>query len=1104
VARCDVPALPVSFPACVPPFPPCLSNQFRCTLAPMGSLTVITSASLTRLAAALADDLAATAVSPLARETVVVLNPGMARWISLELATIRGVSAGLDFPFPNQILDSCFRAVIPALPVVSPFTRESMAWRIAARLPGLRTLPGFEQIAGYLGTGSDDRRLLQISRTLADLFDQYIMFRPEMIQAWDDGKDDGWQSVLWRGISTGCLGQHRAGQLAMFRERLRSGAIPANALPRRISLFGISYLPPFHLEAFSLLAHQCDVVFYLQNPCGAYWGDIVSRQRLAELVLRDSQVAQEYYDTGNQLLSSLGTMGQEFHDLLLEYGFETRDLDGDEAEPDNATILRAVQNDIRQLRDSGGRDERVVVAPGDRSLLVHACHGPLREMEALYDNLLAMFDELDGLEPRQVLVMIPDIESYAPYISAVFGTQSGGRPPIPFTIADRSQRRENPVLETFGRIMGLPATRFGVNRILELLESPPVLARFAITPEELETIREWLAATGVRWGLDGQHRSSLGFPAFDDFSWQAALDRLFLGYALEPESDRLFNDILPFEAIEGRSAVPLGKLAEFIHVCRTITEQLEGKRTLTAWADTLTTIALDLILPDDAENGLKPLFDALQTLAEAQDQSGFTAPLTLDAVRECLTTLLDGSGSGYGFLGGRVTFCAMLPMRSIPFRVICLAGMNDGVFPRTRRQPGFSLLSGKRRRGDRSLRDEDRYLFLETLLSAGERLHISYTGQSDRDNSIIPPSVVVAELLDYVGRGFRVAGTDSAPAILVKHRLQAFSPEYFTTNAGSLLFSFSPEYRDALQQQRLTGRSARCFISEPLPDDPDLLAAIDVRDLKRFLANPAAAFLARRLGIRPSDPTEEADEREPFSLDSLTAYGLKQDLVHRILSGAETADGYEIARARSLLPPLGAGRAAFGETMETSREFASKVAPLLGAELEPLPVLFGHDGMTLAGVLDGICSGRHVAWRCASMKARDRISLWVDHLLLNAMSAPGYPCESLLICSDLTLALPPLPNAAAILGDLLELYREGLRRPLPFFPQVSWLYVTEGRDKAEGRWDGSDHAPSPAVSAESSISICFGDTDPLDGEFEALAQRVFEPLRMVAVEEKVA
>ncbi|MBI2354852.1 MAG: exodeoxyribonuclease V subunit gamma [Deltaproteobacteria bacterium] len=1069
----------------------------------MGTLKVITSQSLSRLAASLAEDATAIPAAPLAGETVVVLNPGMARWLSLELATIRGVSAALEFPFPNEILDSCFRALVPGLPDASPFTRDAMTWRIAARLPSLLGRPGFEQMAGYLGSGDDDRRLLQIARTLADLFDQYVIFRPEMVLAWDRGRDDGWQSVLWREISADHPGQHRAAQLRTFRERIGSGTVPASALPRRISLFGISYLPPFHLEAFSLLARHSDVVFYLQNPCGSYWGDIVSRRRLAELALRELTEAEEYYDTGNPLLSSLGTMGQEFHDLLLEFGFDTQDLDNDGGEPGD-TLLKGVQNDIRQLRDSGGRDGRICVPTDDRSLRVHSCHGPLREMEVLHDNLLAMFDELDSLEPRQVLVMIADIESYAPYIAAVFGARSGGRPAIPFTIADRSRRRENQVLETFFRILALPAGRFGVNQVLELLESPPVLARFAVTPDELEVIRAWLRATSVRWGLDEQHRAELGFPPFGEFSWQAALERLFLGYALEPDSDRLFRGILPFEAMEGRAAVPLGKLAEFLQAARTAVERLAGRRTLQAWADTLTAIALELILPDDSENGLKPLFGALHSLRDAQQQGGFNALLGLDAVKECLAGLLDEPGGAFGFLGGRVTFCAMLPMRSIPFRVICLAGMNDGVFPRNKRQPGFSLMAGKRRRGDRSLRDEDRYLFLETIMAAGERLHISYTGQSDRDNSLIPPAVVVTELLDYAERGFRVAGTDAPPPVLVKHRLQAFSADYFSGEDGSPLFSYATEYRDALRARQQSGPSARRFISEPLPDDPELLQGIDLRDLARFLANPAAAFLARRLGVRPYKPGEEAEEREPFALDGLAAYGLRQELVKKALSGAETSGMYEAARARALLPPLSAGRAAFAETMDESLEFARLVAPHLGDEMEPLPIAFEHEGITLVGVLREIRPARHLRWRPANMKAKDRLGVWVEHLLLNALAPEGYPRESLLICRDQTLTLAPLPDAAGILGDLLELYREGFRRPLPFFPQVSWLFLTEGMERAQGRWSGGDHAPYPAEAADPAFSICFGDAEPLDGEFEELSRRIFGPLLLVASEERTA
>lgn len=1069
----------------------------------MGTLKVITSHSLTCLAAAMADDLSRSPSSLFESETIVVLNNGMARWISMELATLQGISACLDFRFPNEVIDNCFRAMLPAMSANFPFTRDAMTWRIATRLPSLKSRPGFGQIAGYLGKGADDRRLLQISRTLADLFDQYIIFRPEMVLAWDSGKDEGWQSELWREINQENATQHRAALLRSFQERIESGALPVSSLPRRISMFGISYLPPFHLQAFSLLARFTDVTIYLQNPCGAYWGDIVSRQRLAELALRKPNEAEEYYETGNPLLSSLGVMGQEFHDMLLEFGFDTMDLDNNT--PQTATsLLTAIQCDIRQLRDSGGRDKKHACSPDDRSLQILSCHGPLREMEVLHDNLLAMFDEIKDLEPRQIVVMIPDIEAYAPYISAVFGIRSGNRPVIPFSIADRSLSSENLVVETFFRILNLQAGRFGVNQILELLESAHVMARFNIAPAELETIRKWLRSTGVRWGFDASQRAGLGFPPYDDFSWQSAMNRLFTGYAMASDDDRLFKGITPFEGVEGQTAVPLGKLAEFLEATRTATEILSRKQTPSEWSDNLTSVALGLMLPDDGENGLTTLFNALQTLREAEQANGFNANISLEGVQDYLGRLLNCAGGSYGFLGGRVTFCAMLPMRSIPFRVICLAGMNDGIFPRNKRQPAFSLMAGRRRRGDRSVRDEDRYLFLETIMAAGERLYISYTGQSDRDNSVLPPSVVVAELLDYVQRGFSVTGADNAaPTVLVKHRLQAFSADYFTSSDPTMMFSYSTEYRTALQAGQISGRPVRRFIHEPLPDDPELLVNIDLLDLKRFLSNPAATFLNRRMGIRQRRSDDNVEEREPFALDSLTSYGIRQDLVKKILSGGKLEGCYHTARAKALLPPLTAGRIFFEKTLTESREFAHHIEQFLVDELERLAVGFSHDGMTLGGVMSGIRSVRHIDWRCASMKAKDRLGLWVDHLILNAMAPTGYPRDSLLVCKDLTLALAPLDNAAQILGYLLELYREGLRRPMPFFPQVSWLYLTDGIEKAQGRWNGSDHAPAPPESADPACSLCFGDQNPLDTEFEKLSQKVFEPLLAVATEEKV-
>ncbi len=1021
----------------------------------------------------------------------------------MELAARLGVSAGLEFSFPNDLLDRSFSSVLPESHSSFPFTHTSLSWRIASQLPRLSQLKGFEQIASYLGDGRDDRRLLQISRSLADCFDQYTIFRPEMVCAWDNGDDNDWQAQLWRAINRDCQGSHRAALLKALHNHVSSGAPPVGTLPRRVTLFGISYLPPFHLEALRLLSAYCDVTCYLLNPCGQYWGTIISEKKKSQITVRSALPAdaEEYYETGNPLLSSLGTLGQEFFETLLEYGFEVEELD---SVPEGAlqnkyttspSILSAIQNDILTLFDRPAGSTKGVVSADDRSLQIHSCHGTLREMEILYDNLLSQFDELPGLEPRHIVVMIPDIETYAPYISSVFGSRSSGRPPLPYTIADRSIRRESFFVDAFLKILDTAPGRFALHEILDLLETPAIMSRFDLDEDELIDIRSWLHDCNVRWGFDADHRADLGFPRYTDFSWQAGLDRLFLGYAMSPDDSSTFSGILPYPACSGRQAEALGKLAEFMATVRENNARLSVRHTLPEWADIFTATVDRMLLPDDSDSG-GPLAvaKALNSLREACRLHGFKQPIALDAVRDHLAESLAGSGGGYGFMGGSITFCAMLPMRSIPMRVIWLAGMNDGQFPRTEKPPGFSLMNGARRRGDRSLRDEDRYLFLEAFMAAEDRFCISYNGQNNRDNSSMPPSVLVAELNDYVTNGFvRSDGTTPA-SVLTRHRLQGFSPTYFDNSDPAHLFSYDRESCQAIEAGRVSGRSRREFTGKPLPLDGASVLQLDLQQLRRFLANPAAAFLEQRLRVKPFNPAEEPDESEPFALDALSRYTLSQELVSQLLKGAGYDDSLSAARSRGILPPLSAGKAAFDAVWERSRLFAAALEPQLGFPLDPLTITFAGDRVQLHAVLENCRSGTHLRWRCAGMKGKDRLALWLDHLLLNIAKAEGYPLQSMLIANDMTLELPQIDHAADILSDLLDLYCEGMTRPLRFFPETSWAFLKEGQQKAERSWRGDQRMGFPGECDNQAVALCFGGENPWGEEFNALAERIYGPL----------
>jgi exodeoxyribonuclease V gamma subunit len=1072
----------------------------------MSRLRLITGRSQHTLVDALAEAIRTAPLPAFEQEQIVILSNGMARWLSMELATRLGVAAGLQFSFPNDLLDRCFTAVLPEVQSSLPFTHTALTWRIAAQLPELCRRDGFATVAGYLGDGQDDRRLLQLAKALADCFDQYTIFRPEMILDWDKGSGDHWQADLWQNITASNSGQHRAGLLAALHRHAASGAPTSRALPRRISLFGISYLPPFHIEALRLLSRYCDITCYLLNPCGEYWGTIISEQKKARLTLSPHlpEEACEYYETGNPLLSSLGTLGQEFFETLLDYGFDEEHLDPPPAaDVVSPPLLAAIQHDIVALTDrSAAAAVKGLVATDDISLRIHSCHGPLREMEILYDNLLALFEKLDDLEPRQVVVMIPDIETYVPYISSVFGAHTTGRPPLPYTIADRSVRRESTLVDTFIKLLAIGESRFERSAILELLEAAPVQQRCGFSDAELADIRAWLFDCNVRWGLDADHRITLGFPGYADFSWQAGFDRLLLGYAMSPDDNASFNGIRPHAACSGSRAAALGKIADFVASLRALAAHCAGRHTLPHWADLLGAAFEQTCATDQDSSGTLAVAQALNTLREASTIHGFTGVMSLAAVREQLTELLAKGGSGYGFMGGAITFCAMLPMRSIPMRVIWLAGMNDGIFPRTARLPGFSLMNGTRRRGDRSLRDEDRYLFLEALMAAEDCFCISYTGQSDRDNSSIPPSVLVSELTDYIGRGFyQMDGTTPAD-VITHHRLQGFNPAYFNNSDPQHLFSYDRETCRALETRRLNGQTPRIFMHEPLPFPDTIGTTISLQQLARFLANPAAAFLRNRLNIAPFNPAEEAEEDEAFNLDALSRYTLSQDLVARILAGASHDDCLRDIRSLGVLPPLAAGDATFDHVWESSRRFATTIAPHLGEILAPLTIEVPHSLFPLSAELNGCRNGAHLRWRAARLKGKDRLAIWLDHLLLNYARPVGYPHTSIMIAQDVILELQPLDNAAELLGQLLDLYAEGMTRPLRFFPETSWALATNSTSKAESAWFGDQWRGYGGEKDHQAVQICFGSAEPWGEELERLARLVYEPLVMASPSSK--
>jgi exodeoxyribonuclease V gamma subunit len=1073
----------------------------------MATFQLIMGNRLETLVAALADVLRTPLGSPLEKEIILVQSRGMERWLSMQLALRLGACANVQFPFPNAFVYDIFRRTLPPLPEESPYESRFMTWRILEALQVLLEEPGFEPIRGYLREPGFSLRALQLSQRIAETFNQYVIYRPELIAAWDAGREDHWQAGLWREISKGREGQHRAALREQLLRRLET-CDPADLdLPRRVSLFGISYLPPYHTQILKGLSQFMEVRIFLLSPCRHYWSDLAGPREMRKLAFHPSWQGMSpeelHLERGNSLLASMGTAGRELLELL-------RDLDCDEehhfVEPGESSLLACIQSDILSLTDreaqTGGRQ---VLPAGDRSIQVHSCHGPMREVEVLHDQLLDLFGETPDLRPREILVMAPDIESYAPFVQAVFDAPDGS-PRIPYRIADRSTRRQNRAAATLLAILELHGERLSAPQVLDILESPAVQARFGLTPSDFEVIAGWVRDVRIRWGIDEHQKGQWGPPAFRENTWRAGIDRLLLGYALPGGEERLFGGILPYDDIEGGEAAILGGLASFLGALFDFLASLDVPRTLAQWADHLLEALSRLLLTDgDSEIEVQVLKKRLAELKESQEISGLQGALALDLIRWALARSLEREGAGQGFISGGVTFCSMLPMRSIPFRVLCLMGMNESAFPRQSRPAEFDLMARSPRPGDRSLRNEDRTLFLEAVLSARDRLIITYTGQSAEDNSTIPPSVLVSELMDHIGGNFTLEGSEVGDRILVRHRLQPFHPSYF--RGGGPLFSYSREHLAEARSLASARRAPPAFISGELPPPDESLRTLSVDDLARFFANPARFLLNRRLGLHLDEETGLLEDTECFELGGLDRYLIRSDLLDAAMEGADPLGRYELVRASGRLPHGTPGDLEFRELSRGVEDFASRTAPYLrSGPLEPLTVDLEVDGFRLTGTLRSLFAERMARYRYATLKARDYLDLWIPHLAINGMAEPGYPRESVLMGLEKgswrALSYSPVENGREILASLLGLYWQGLRRPLRFFPRSSLDYAEmllngqKSREEALARasrtWEGNGYQGGEREDLY--FDLCFRTLYPLDSEFERIAGVVFNPL----------
>ncbi|WAC55651.1 exodeoxyribonuclease V subunit gamma [Gordonia sp. SL306] len=1038
------------------------------------------------LADALADLLRTPLTDPMAAEIVSVPAQGVERWLQQHLATrlgtsetgSDGVAANIDFSSPAMLTD---RAVGDALATVGTAHARNRRrgrstagerWRPAALTwPVLRVLdemiddPRLAVLARHVGADgraeADDHRRgrrFATARQIAQLFDAYGRQRPAMLGAWAAGDDtDGvgaeipadlaWQPDFWRAVRAEVGEAHPSESLAEVCAVLRERA-DATDLPERVSVFGPTRVTESLLQVLGALGVHRDVHLFVPHPGPALWsaveGVATPSTGLRRADHRPPVLA-------HPLLASLSRDIQELQrrvapvaDRIVHHP------------PVNAvgadTVLTALQ--------AGIRDDRLdrAIAPTDSSVEIHSCHGPERQVEVMRDRLLHLFADDPTLQPRDVLIMCPDVDGFAPLIRGAFGQPGLGHPAFELRVrlADRGLRHTNPVLDVVAAVVELAAGRVSAGAVLDLLGRPPVRQRFALSDDDLEIIREWLVGSNVRWAIDDTQRSRFGLSGFGQGTFEAGLDRILLGAVAEEADGEWLDTALPLAGVESTEIDLSGRFAEFITRLSTTLGDLTGTHHPERWTEILIGIADTLVATAFDEEWQRA--QAIRSITAAfddprDDLEPTTTPLRLGDVRDLMSGLVAATPTRTNFRTGELTVCSMVPMRSVPHRVIVLLGVDADAFPRTRRTDGDDILGRSPLVGERNPRDEDRQLFLDAICAAQENLLLFYTGADPVSGQRVPPAIVVSELIDAV-RALTATVDGQRPACTRLHTLHGFDERNFVPGAiAGVEGPFSYD-RALLGGARALGAepvSAQLISEVGVPPEEPEDVALDA--LVSFLTNPIEGFVRQRLGARVPDEERPHADQLDVELGALDRWGIGDRFLSRMLAGSDLARCQAAELRRGTLPPFAFGtRELQVISADVEAVFAAASAARSGPSQTTDVVVPLPDGRRLHGTVGDIFAGTTVTATYSKLRAKQRLGAWVRLLALAAAvqgDESASPIRAAVVVARRTgrsggvarslFAVPDDP--LAVLVDLIALRDAGLRRvlPLPLDPAADFV-----------------------------------------------------------------
>ena len=1071
---------------------------------------------------------------PFASEIILTQSYGMGVWLKQRISEHQGIACMLDAQMPGAFLWRLIESLVPEQSEhsssVQHFEKSTLRWEIFRILPSLMDQPEFDGLRAYIdslatrsGRSEREQSLFQVSEILADNFDAYQNYRSDWVAAWERDEplaekvgeslnastqqEEAWQRKIWQALYpqfSPSDRHHRASRLRELEAVLSESKFERALLPERIFVFGMAAIPVQWLNVFLALGRHIDVHFLFQNPCQYYWGDTLTerqnllyQQRLVKTGEGAIQALSEFENyESHPLLASLGEVGKNYLGAL--YRYDEQDGLSEFAASlyetnTSGSALAHIQNGLLEGRVECGNTD-ISYLEADRSIRIARCHSRLREVEALRDYVLDVMEQDASFTLRDFIVMAPDIQQYAPFIDAVFGapieSQNGGETRLFYGLSDHAQKQEQPIIEQFLAVLQLDKKRLTVDEIFDLLSLDAVRARFELDSERLAFARKLVESLNIRWGVDESHRDALigSTNTGESNTWLFGLKRALQSYLIGAPDD-LDAGFIEFPLRGSEQHAVLGVLLRVVDLIESNAIALRSSVSVADWAVRVQQVWHSWFDMNELDESLRQLVDkSLDALIEQVTVSGFDQEVPFSIVFEVLQAELEKEKVSQRFLSGRINFCNLMPMRTVPFKAVCLLGMNEGAYPRHDLTQSFDLISQyPARLGDRSRRRDDRYMFLEAVLSAEDRLYISYKGFDPKDNSELFPSVLLSEFQELCVRSFTDRSREAEKGLLnawtLEHRLQPFHAAYFNASCSeysALPQSFANEWyplhalknadeqhpaddaelmlgqADLFEQpsQKASQKESEVTQVQAIFEWPEHL---ELADWERAFANPLAFYYSSQLGIKNARYIDVLESEEPFALDNLQTYKLARQMCDVWFRDQSLDDFIQKHALLGELPQEPVAHTSVEELSAGYSGFCERIAPLLDAQPLNLAVDLpsSFSGSTKLGGEVYVGDTGLVDVHFSRNPGKWFFGAWARHVVWNLFHSKHsltMPATSTCLTPAWHIEFPALGGARAkqYLEELCKYLSTLVLEPRPLLPEIAFN-ILSGKDKTADR-----------------------------------------------------